>query len=110
MKFAQICLDIILMTEMNSITFIKVKSIAGLKILTKKTNIIGELKFYSIQKELTDLSKNQLALYFYNNSNNVAILLPQRAFKRRKPLFTGFFHGCEIIPTQSFRRASGVRS
>ena len=42
------------MTEMNSITFIKVKSIAGLKTLTKKTNIIGELKFYSIQKELTD--------------------------------------------------------
>ena len=57
MKFAQICLDIIIMIEMNSITFIKVKSIAGLKTLTKKTYIIGEFKFYSIQKELSDFQK-----------------------------------------------------
>jgi len=47
------------------------------------------------KKELTDFSKNQLALFFYNNSNNVAILLPQRAFKRRKAFIYGLFHGCE---------------
>lgn len=43
--------------------------------------------------------KNLIALYFYNNSNNVAILLPQRAFKRRNAFIYGLFHGCEIIPT-----------
>lgn len=51
------------------------------------------------QKELTDFSKSQLALYFYNNSNYVAILFPQRAFKRRKAFIYGLFHGCEITPT-----------
>ena len=44
-------------------------------------------------------NKNQLALFFYNNSNNVAILLPQRAFKRRKAFIYGLFHGYEITPT-----------
>ena len=45
--------------------------------------------------------KNLIALYFYNNSNNVAILLPQRAFKRRKAFIFGLFCGCEIIPTRN---------
>ena len=47
--------------------------------------------------------KNLIALYFYNNSNNVAILLPQRAFKRRKAFVYGLFRGYEIIPTPPFR-------
>ena len=42
-------------------------------------------------KRAIRLSKNLIALYFYNNSNNVAILLPQKMFKRQKPYFTGFF-------------------
>jgi len=50
-------------------------------------------------KELTDFSKNQLALYFYNNSNNVAILLPQRAQTRQNAFVYGLFLGYEIIPT-----------
>ena len=52
------------------------------------------------QKELTDFSKNQLALYFYNNSNNVAILLPQKDIKAAKAFIYGLFHRCEIIPTR----------
>ena len=55
------------------------------------------------QKELTDFSKSQLALYFYNNSNYVAILFPQRAFKRRKAFIYGLFHGCEITPTLKYK-------
>lgn len=55
------------------------------------------LKANKKKKELTDFSKNQLALYFYNNSNNVAILLPQRAFKRRKAFVYGLFLGCDVI-------------
>ncbi|MFR3075528.1 MAG: hypothetical protein ACLTMM_03530, partial [Lachnospiraceae bacterium] len=43
------------------------------------------------KKELTDFSKNQLALYFYNNSNNVAILLPQGTLKWLKPHNYGLF-------------------
>lgn len=39
------------------------------------------------------------SLYFCNNSNNAAILLPLRASKRRKAFIYGLFHECEIIPT-----------
>ena len=50
------------------------------------------------QNELTDFSKSQLALYFYNNSNYVAILFPQRAFKRRKAFIYGLFTGAKLLP------------
>ena len=50
------------------------------------------------QKELSDFL-NQIALYFYNNSNNVAILLPLRTSKRRKAFIYGLFRGREITPT-----------
>ena len=41
------------------------------------------------------------SLYFCNNSNNAAILLPLRASKRQKSFIYGLFHECEIIPTRS---------
>lgn len=41
-----------------------------------------------------------IALYFYNNSNYVAILLPQRTVERRKAFIYGLFLGYEIIPTR----------
>ena len=41
-------------------------------------------EWFSLYKKSYQTFKNLIALYFYNNSNNVAILLPQRASKRRK--------------------------
>ena len=40
------------------------------------------------------------SLYFCNNSNNAAILLPLMASKQRKAFIYGLFHECEIIPTR----------
>ena len=51
-------------------------------------------------KELSDFER-LIALYFYNNSNYVAILLPKSIYNRQKPSKIRFFHGCEIIPTRS---------
>lgn len=42
---------------------------------------------------------NLIALYFYNNSNNVAILLPTRTTTWKKPLVYALFDGLGIIPT-----------
>ena len=39
-----------------------------------------------------------MALYFYNNSNNVAILLPTRTITRQKPLVYALFNGLGITP------------
>ena len=49
------------------------------------------------------LSKNLIALYFYNNSNYVAILLPKSIYNRQKPSKIRLFHGCEITPTRSIQ-------
>ncbi|MCI5656095.1 MAG: hypothetical protein MR300_06600, partial [Ruminococcus sp.] len=49
------------------------------------------------------LSKNQLALYFYNNSNNVAILLPRRASNPEKWLKIRLFIPYEITPTRCLK-------
>ena len=45
------------------------------------------------------LTGNLIALYFYNNSNNVAILLPMREITRQKPLVYALFEDLGIIPT-----------
>ena len=50
------------------------------------------------------LTENLIALYFYNNSNNVAILLPTRTITRQKPLVYALFGGLGITPTL-YRRA-----
>ena len=84
------------------------KSIVGLKTLAKRTNIIGELKFYSIQKRAIRFSKNLIALYFYNNSNNVAILLPRKALTLEKSGVHWAFLTSEIIPTQVLSFDLGV--
>lgn len=47
--------------------------------------------------------KNLIALYFYNNSNYVAILLPKSIYNRQKPSKIRLFHGCEFTPTPPFR-------
>ena len=41
------------------------------------------------------------SLYFCNNSNNAAILLPLMASKQRKAFIYGLFHECEIIPNST---------
>ena len=45
--------------------------------------------------------KNLIALYFYNNSNYVAILLPKSIYNRQKPSKIGLFLDREFIPTRS---------
>lgn len=45
------------MTETTSVHFINVRSIIGLKILIKTTDIIDESSFYNTQKELSDFQK-----------------------------------------------------
>jgi len=58
---------------------------------------------YAQNKRAVRLSKNLIALYFYNNSNNVAILLPQRASKRRKACIYRLFLVPWIIPTPKYK-------
>ena len=43
------------------------------------------------------LTENLIALYFYNNSNNVAILLPTRTITRQKPLVYALFGGLGVM-------------
>lgn len=47
--------------------------------------------------------KNLIALYFYNNSNYVAILLPKSIYNRQKPNKIRLFLEREFIPTPPFR-------
>ena len=49
------------------------------------------------------LTENLIALYFYNNSNNVAILLPTRTTASWKLLVYTLFNDLRIIPTRSLQ-------
>ena len=72
----------------------------------KYTNVnYAKAPSQELNEAMARLTENLIALYFYNNSNNVAILLPTRATARQKPLIYALFDGLGIIPTRWLRKA-----
>ena len=80
-------------------------TVSMLQTITVTVLTLTIIPFYGISqsckyKRAIRFFEHLIALYFYNNSNYVAILLPRSIYNRQKPSRIRLFHGCEIIPTR----------